>query len=182
MGGTSNTGGLFAGDGLGGALDNERGGTAMVTGCTITGNQALGGQRVGGNGADGIGGGVVNLFGATLTVSGCTLSGDLAVGGAGGLGASGGNGFGGGLYSDGPSAARQNAGTPATVTVLVSTITDNQAIGGAAGVGGVAGLGVGGGVYLADGGIACLDVFTSVTGNTTSTSHHNVFGFYTICS
>ena len=56
------------------------------------------------------------------------------------------------LYNDGlnPDAHRS----------LGSTITDNQAIGGAAGAGGIAGLGEGGGLYLADGGIACLDVFT----------------------
>jgi hypothetical protein len=182
VGGTGNTGGPYAGDGIGGAFDNERGGTATVTGSTFTGNQALGGQRVGGNGADGLGGGIANLFGATLTVSGCTLSGNQALGGAGGSGANGGNGFGGGLFNDGLSLAPFNAGTPAILTVLGSTISGNRAVGGTAGAGGAIGLGIGGGLYLTDGGIVCLDVFTSVIGNTASTSHHNVFGVFTICS
>ena len=76
-----------------------------------------------------------------------------------------------------------NAGTPATLTVTGSTVTGNQATGGAAGAGGSAGLGVGGGVYLTDGGIACLDVWTSthVTGNHASTSDDDIFGVFTIC-
>jgi hypothetical protein len=66
---------------------------------------------------------------------------------------------------------------------LTSTVTDNQATGGAAGVGGSAGLGEGGGLYLADGGIACLDMFTNtnVSGNTASISDSDIFGTFTIC-
>src|SRR5205823_7370010 len=124
VGGTGNTGGPFAGQGAGGAIDSERGATATVTGSAFSGNQAIGSQGgAGSNGADGLGGGLANLFGATLTVSGCTLSGNQAVGGAGGAGASGGNGFGGGVYNDGPSAAPANAGTPASLEVHDSTVT-----------------------------------------------------------
>ena len=49
--------------------------------------------------------------------------------------------------------------------------------------GGSAVLGEGGGLYLADGAIACLDVFTStnVSGNTASTSDNDIFGVLTIC-
>ena len=76
-----------------------------------------------------------------------------------------------------------SSGVPTTLTVLGSTITANQADGGAAGAGGSAGLGKGGGLYLTDGGIACLDFFTSVNifGNTASTSDNDIFGVFTIC-
>jgi hypothetical protein len=184
VGGTGNTGGPSAGQGVGGAILNERGSIATVTGSTFTGNQAIGCQGgAGSNGADGLGGGIANLFGATLTVSGCTLSGNQALGGAGGSGANGGNGFGGGLFNDGPSAAPGNAGTPATLTITGSTITDNQATGGAAGSGGSAGQGVGGGAYFASGGVVCLDAFTQahVSNNQASTSDDDLFGAFTTC-
>jgi hypothetical protein len=76
-----------------------------------------------------------------------------------------------------------NFGTPTSLTVLGTTITDNQASGGAAG-GGSTGLGEGGGLYLTNGGIACLDMFTSAngSGNTASTSSNDIFGVFTICS
>ena len=91
--------------------------------------------------------------------------------------------MGGGIFNDGLSIASSNAGTPATLTVTGSTITANQADGGAAGTGGSAGLGEGGGLYLTDGGVACLDVFTSanVSGNTASTSNDDIFGIFTSC-
>jgi hypothetical protein len=174
VGGAGNTGGVFVSDGIGGGLLNFGGATANVTDATFSGNQAIGGAGgAGQNGGDGLGGGIDNLLGSTLTVSGCTLSGNQAMGGAGGAGGNGGNGFGGGVYNGGQS----------TVTILTSTITANQATGGSPGTGGTAGLGEGGGLYLADGGIACLDFFTSanVFGNTASTSNKDIFGVFTIC-
>jgi hypothetical protein len=182
LGGSGDAGGLVVGNGVGGGIDNERGATATVTNSIFTGNQAIGGAgATGQNGTDGLGGGIANVLGATLTVSGCTLTGNQATGGVGGAGANGGNGLGGGVYNDGLSTIPLNAGTPATLTVTGSTITGNQAIGGAPGSGGGAGLGIGGGVYFASSGVACLDVFTIISGNTSSTSNNDVFGVFTIC-
>jgi hypothetical protein len=172
VGGANDSGGVFTGDGLGGGFMDFRGVTATVTGCTFTGNEAVGGAGgPGSNGADGLGGALANALGATLTVSGCTLSGNQALGGAGGLGGNGGNGFGGSLYNDGSS----------TLTVTGSTVTSNSATGGAAGSGGSAGLGEGGGAYFASGGAVCLNVATSISGNTASTSGDDVFGSFTMC-
>jgi hypothetical protein len=108
-----------------------------------------------------------------MTVSGCTVSGNQAVGGAGGSSANGGNGLGGGVYSDGQSA----------LTMLLSMTTGNAANGGSAGAGGSAGQGIGGGVYFASGGVVCLDAFTiaNILANAASTSNKDVFGFFTIC-
>jgi hypothetical protein len=178
VGGAGGAGGIFAGDGIGGAImtvDHVPTGvpvTATVSGSTFSGNQAVGGAgAAGGNGADGLGGALANVLGSTLTVSGCTLTGNQATGGAGGSGGNGGDGFGGGLYNDGAS----------TLTVTGSTITSNQAVGGAAGSGGSAGPGVGGGLYLAVGGAAYLDTYTlaDLLGNTASTSNNDLFGPFT---
>jgi hypothetical protein len=174
LGGTGNTGGTIVSTGVGGGVNNERGGLATVSNSTFTGNQAIGGAgEAGGDGADGLGGGIANALGATLTVSGCTLIRNQALGGAGGSGANGGNGFGGGLYNDGAS----------SLTVTLSSVTNNSATGGAAGSGGSAGQGVGGGAYFATGGVVCLDLFTSmnITGNTASTNNNDIFGNFTIC-
>jgi hypothetical protein len=177
VGGAGNAGGSFTGDGIGGAimtLSFTGAGTVSTTvsASTFTGNQAMGGAgSAGRNGADGLGGALANVLGATLSVSGCTLSGNQASGGAGGSGAMGGNGFGGGLYNDGSS----------TLNVTGSTVTNNQAIGGGAGSGGSAGDGLGGGAYFALGGDACLDLLTSIIGNTAATSDDDVLGSFTIC-
>jgi hypothetical protein len=180
VGGAGGAGGIFAGDGIGGAIMTVDYGptavavTATVSGSTFSGNQAVGGAGGSGrNGADGLGGALANVLGSTLSVSGCTLSGNQATGGAGGSGGNGGGGFGGGLYNDGAS----------TLTGTGSTITSNQAVGGAAGSGGSAGPGVGGGLYLAPGGVVCLDAYTlaNTLGNTASTSNKDVFGAFTIC-
>jgi hypothetical protein len=172
VGGAGNTAGVFTGDGLGAGIANFSGVTGAITLSRFTGNLAVGGQAsTGGNGADGLGGAVANMLGSTLTVSSCTLSGNQATGGAGGAGGNGGNGFGGGVYNDGQS----------TLTVLGSTITSNDAVGGAAGAGGSAGQGIGGGAYFASGGTVCIDVHTSIAGNTASTSDDDVFGVFTPC-
>jgi hypothetical protein len=182
VGGTGNTGGVLAGDGIGGGIIILYGGFGQINSADVgtvsrspfSGNRAVGGAgSAGGDGADGLGGALANLLGSTLTVSGCTLSGNQALGGAGGSGANGGNGFGGGLYNDGS----------ATLTVTGSTVTANQATGGAARAGGRTGLGEGGGAYFASGGSVCLDMFTKkhISGNTASTSDNDVFGVFTTC-
>src|SRR5262249_3916781 len=69
VGGANNSGGVLAGDGLGGGILDLRGVTGTVTGSTFTGNQALGGAgSAGGSGADGLGGAFANLLGSILTV------------------------------------------------------------------------------------------------------------------
>jgi hypothetical protein len=184
VGGAADAGGIVVGTGGGGGIDNERGATATITNSTFTGNQAIGGAgAIGQNGTDGLGGGIANILGSTLTVSGCTLTDNQAIGGTGGAAANGGDGFGGGLFNDGLSVWPANAGAPATVTVTGSTITGNSATGGAAGSGGSAGQGIGGGVYFATGGVACLDLFTSmnISGNSATTSNDDVFGGFTTC-
>ena len=174
VGGLGNVGGLYTGQGWGGALNNLQGGTMAISVSTFSGNQAIGGQ--GGTdqgGADALGGAIANVLGSTLTVSSCMFTGNQATGGADGSGANGGNGFGGGLYNDGTS----------SLTVGGSTITSNSAVGGAAGSGGSAGQGIGGGVYSATGGSVCLDQYTvsNIDGNTASTSDNDIFGIFTIC-
>jgi hypothetical protein len=68
------------------------------------------------------------------------------------------------------------------LTVTGSTVTANSATGGAAAAAGCAGLCEGGGAYFATGGDVCLDVATSISGNTASNSDDDVFGTFTICS
>jgi hypothetical protein len=98
IGGSRNTGGVFTGAGLGGALDVRFGAPVTVSNSIFSGNQAIGGAAAGGgNGGDGLGGAIVNLFGSNVTVSGCTFTGNQAVGGAGDTAGNGGNGFGGGV-------------------------------------------------------------------------------------
>jgi hypothetical protein len=170
IGGAGNTGGVLAGDGVGGGIMVLYAGYGQITpadvgtisGSTFVGNQAIGGGGgPGANGADGLGGAIGNLLGSPLTISGCTLNGNQAIGGAGGTGANGGNGFGGGLYNDGTS----------SLTVTSSTITKNSATGGAAGSGGSAGQGAGGGIDIASGATADLDSYTvaHTTANTALT-------------
>jgi hypothetical protein len=179
IGGVGDSGGILAGQGIGGGLAffNMAGSTAntgTIAACSFSANQAIGGQgSTGRNGADGLGGAIANVFSATCTISGCTFSGNQAIGGAGGSGANGGNALAGGLYNDGAS----------TLSVTASTITANHALGGAAGSGGSAGLGEGGGAYFAAGGVVCLDLFTetNAAGNTASTSGNDLFGAFTIC-
>lgn len=174
VGGTGNTAGPLAGDGIGGGLAVGGGNSATISDSMIANNQAIGGLgAAGGNGGEGLGGGLASFLGASLTVRNSYVTGNQAIGGAGGSGANGGNGFGGGAYNDGRS----------MLTILVSTITDNQAIGGAAGVGGIAGLGEGGGLYLADDGVACLDAFTQANTkkNKATSDHNDIFGSFTTC-
>ena len=65
----------FNGGAFGGALDSKSG-TLNITGCTISGNQALGGASAVG---DGFGGGIEILAGGA-TISDSTISGNLARG------------------------------------------------------------------------------------------------------
>jgi hypothetical protein len=175
-------GSIVLGRGTGGAIGNTNVAqltadlsTLIVSDCTFTNNQAVGGAAGVGDSvaSSGLGGGIATLFGAVSLVAGSTFTGNQAIGGAAAAFGNGGDGFGGGVYNDGRS----------TLEVRGSTITDNQASGGTAGAGGSAGSGIGGGLYLEAGGSVCLDEFTiaHLFGNDASTSDDDVFGDYTIC-
>jgi hypothetical protein len=133
-------GALFIGPGAAGPVqirDSEVSGNKSVGGAggTSAGNQG----GVGGTAS----GGIVQ-FSQSLTLERSTVAGNTATGGAGGgsePGATGGNGIGGGLASNG-----------GTLSLATSTISGNQASGGAGGnatigAGGTGGAGVGGGIY-----------------------------------
>ena len=174
--GAGNTAETFVGRGVGGGFASFGGATATISNSMIADNQALGGQGGGSNGGDALGGGLANTSGATLTVSGCTITDNEAVGGDGGAG---GNGFGAGLFNDGPSTNPSDP--PTTLTVLGSTVTGNEANGGEGDDPGTDGLGVGGGLYIVPDGIVCIDVDTSIFENHASGSDDDVSGFFTIC-
>src|SRR5262245_52740058 len=131
----------------GGGIYNA--GALTVDHCTLSANQAVGGE-----GGHARGGGIFNAAGAVLTVTRSVLSNNQAVGGDGGPGVTGGEGAGGGIYN-----------LDATLTVSHSTFTGNQAVGGnnSAGAGG----GIGNGGALASEGIAGL-AFLSVSHSTLS--------------
>jgi hypothetical protein len=87
------------GAGLGGALINFGGSSLTINGCTLSGNQAVGGAGgAGANGGNGFGGGVYNDGQSSLTITGSTITGNSATGGAAGSGGSAGQGIGGGAY------------------------------------------------------------------------------------
>jgi hypothetical protein len=62
---------LTGGDGIGGGLYNEVRSDVTLLGCTVTGNQALGGS--GPTAGNGIGGGVYKVAGGTIWVDAVTL-------------------------------------------------------------------------------------------------------------
>src|SRR5262249_32258856 len=104
LGGTGNTGGPFAGAGVGGAFLNDVGAIAVVNHSRVAANWATAARGgAGGDGSDGLGGGLANAFGSTLTVSDSTITANQTLGGEGGADGNGGNGLGGGLFNDGPS-------------------------------------------------------------------------------
>ena len=112
-----------------------------VTNCTLTGNQAMGGNN--GNGTalfgEGLGGGMMNVFG-TLTLSNCTLTGNQALGGTGSTAP----------VENPPTDSGQGGGIVNLEGTLIATnctLSGNQAIGGAGGTGGNGGNGFGGGLF-----------------------------------
>jgi hypothetical protein len=167
------------------------GGMATLTGVTLAGNTARGGDggiasnpfngAYGDFGGGGYGGGLF-VGGGTVTLTNVSLSSNTAQGGAGGdsgyLGGWGGDGFGGGLCAAGGSLALHTV-----------SVTGNSARGGAGGRGfrgsfnGSPGLGEGGGLYIDPAAFVCLDVFTQahVTKNKASTLDPNIHGPWTPC-
>ncbi len=94
-------------DSAGGAIENQGGGTLVVTGSTFTGNEAIG-VATSSNDANAYGGAIENAAGATFNGTSDTFDANSATGGAGG------GGFGG---------AVDNAGT---ATFVNSTIEENS--------------------------------------------------------
>jgi hypothetical protein len=100
---------------------------------------------------------------ATLSVSSTILDHNKARGGDGGVGATGGDGDGGGLYNDSRS----------TISLTGATLEYNLALGGEGGSGGSDGDGIGGGVYLL-GTFISIDPTTVITKNHASTSNDDI--------
>ena len=135
----------------GGALSNSSdfGATMTVTGCTISGNAAIGAS--GGDGVINFGsgqGGGINDF-ASLIVCNSTLTDNLAMGTPLAPGAvpsqtvsSGSAVAGGGIF------CLTFSNVPATANVTDTTLTGNQAVGGAGAAGSVGSVGEGGGISL----------------------------------
>jgi hypothetical protein len=117
----------------GGGIAQVRGGTSNVAGCTITGNQAIGGATASGTGGVAFGGGIDNFFHCTLNLTNSVVSTNLCKGGAGASGAEGGAAFGAGIANEYYS----------TAILTNSTISLNESLGGAGANGGV---GLGGGI------------------------------------
>ena len=181
IGGAEDTG-VLAGLGNGGGIEDWYGGTFTISNSTIAHNQAIGGQLVGGSPllqrGNGFGGGLSNIQGASFTLIDSVVSHNRARGGEGVDGPKGGNGLGGGIYSDGSTAFGVGS-----LSITDTKITHNRAIGGEGQGGFGNGEGDGGGLYLADGGIACLDMFTQkhTTKNHASTGEDDIVGSFTTC-
>jgi len=189
--GNSAIGGLggantFGGTGFGGGLSLGFGATASLSGSTIQGNLARGGDggfslapdgSGAGNGANAFGGGIGvgegTLFGLTtdassITVDTSMVSGNVVQGGNGGfLDGNGGNGQGGGVFAD--------KGT--NVMMLQTTVSGNEADGGFASFLGTSdGKGQGGGVYVSTTATVRDDLPALISGNNATTSNNDVFG------
>ena len=125
---------------FGGGIANVVGGTLNVAGCTITGNQSIGGASASGPGGPANGGGIVNYQG-TLNLKDSTVSANFCQGGAGASGAAGGETLGGGIDS--------YLGSVAILTN--STISFNECLGGPGGAGANGGDAKGGGLASGSG-------------------------------
>ena len=170
--------GAAGGIASGGGIGNDLNSIAIVTNCTVSLNESLGGAGgAGDNGGNGVGGGISNavyaLFGisdaSSLTVSNCQIVGNVAQGGTEGSSAVGGDGLGGGLYI--------GSGTAVLQAVLVS---GNQAQGGVDSQGNTTGNGLGGGVYVDPSASVTADMQTLIAGNQASKSDGDVWGTITI--
>jgi hypothetical protein len=121
---------------FGGGIFNLLGGTLNVVGCTITGNQAIGGTPANGNGGFALGGGIDNFNQSTLNLRDSTVSRNLCQGGQGPSGSAGGGALGGGIDNYRSSLA----------ILTNSTLSLNESRGGAGGAGANGGEAVGGSV------------------------------------
>jgi hypothetical protein len=129
----------------GGGIDNDVNSNMTVTNSTIAGNTAIGGAAGAAGFAGGLalGGGIADQTNSNATISGCVLSGNAAIGGLGGVGATGGDGVGGGIVLGHPFFLIPDS---SSLTLTNSTLTGNLAQGGAGGSGADGGEGLGGGI------------------------------------
>jgi hypothetical protein len=126
----------FTGLADGGGISNSNGGTLNVAGCTITGNQAIGGASAQGSGAFALGGGIDNFNQCTLNLTSSTVSTNLCQGGAGASGSAGGSASGGGIDN-----------YRGSIAILTNcTISLNESLGGGGGAGANGATAVGGGI------------------------------------
>ncbi len=150
----SNSGSSVAGGGIFEISNFEPDGTLIpatmiVSGSSLSGNQAVGGAGSPGDsqyppsaGSVGEGGGIAVVVFSSAQVIGCTFADNVAQGGAGGgSGAVGGPGASGGI----------DMAIDSSVTVSTTTFIHNEAIGGAGGAGAVGGFGVGGAINVGSG-------------------------------
>jgi len=115
------------------------GGTVLIAGSTLTGNQAVGGAGTAPALAEG--GGISLVLVPSGVVTGCTVVNNVAEGGAGAAGTAGADGVSGGI----------DIAVGSVVTVSNTTVNNNQASGGAGGAGAKGGAGVGGGINVGTG-------------------------------
>jgi phospholipase/lecithinase/hemolysin len=148
-GGSTSTG--AGSPGLGGgienshlSLDNGQPSTLTMTGCTLAGNQAIGGNG-GGAGGFASGGGLDESSSSSASVIDSVFSGNQAVGGNGGSGANGGSGVGGGIDVG---FLLGGLTDNSLLTLTGSTLDHNLAQGGDGGRGGDGGDGLGGGLAI----------------------------------
>jgi hypothetical protein len=168
-GGNANFGsGGNGGKGLGGGLYNAGANFTLVN-CTFDGNTTTGGlggtsaASGGGFGGNGLGGAVCSIGDGNVSILACEFKNDVAKGGDGVVGdptGVGGQGYGGGIYSE------------SIVAVSGSTIAGNSAIGGGSGIGGGPGSGSGGGGYS----ITTWTFTNSTIANNTATGGSFNFG------
>ncbi len=115
------------------------GGSVLIAGSTLTGNQAVGGSGPAPALAEG--GGISLVLVPSGLVTGCTVADNVARGGAGGAGTAGADGVSGGI----------DMAAGSVVTVSDTNLYHNQAIGGGGGAGANGGAGVGGGINVGTG-------------------------------
>jgi hypothetical protein len=127
-------GGVFVGGNI------SQVGTLNVSGCTITGNQAIGGASAQGPGGVAMGVGIVNLTGSRLNMTDSTVSSNLCQGGQGAPGAAGGVAAGAGIG---------NGSVDAVAIITNSILSLNESVGGLGGAGANGGEAVGGGIASA---------------------------------
>jgi hypothetical protein len=161
IGGNGSPAGQVAGQGGGGAIEND-GASVTMTDCLLIRNQAIGGSGGSnptggyrsGSSEYGAGGGILLIGGATMTITDSALIGNVAEGGS-SIAGTGGPASGGGIED-----ANGIGGTSSSLTLSNSSLVGNLALGGAGSSGVAGGLAFGGG----------LDISFSSTANVTNTT------------
>ena len=160
-GGTSLAGGYGQGGGIYNGPDSTHpsnpGAMTLLTGAGVRFEKNASRGGVGVSGGDAAGGGLHN--GGDATLDSATFRSNRAIGGNGLDRGAGGNGFGGGVFSQ----------TASSTELTRCVVTRNHANGGE-----IDGQGVGGGIYTL--GLTAVDTWTMVVRNRASTSHDDVYG------